>query len=92
MNTSELALAVPAPEETASGWIKDARLYSFPPDYLLTVPEVAAFLRYSLGYTRNLVWRNELPVIRLSTGAVRCRKKDLDRWITERSYVACSTH
>ncbi|MFH1262784.1 MAG: helix-turn-helix domain-containing protein [Pseudomonadota bacterium] len=63
-----------------------------PSDCLMTVPEVAAYLRYSLGYTRNLVWRNELPVIRLSTGAVRCRKQDLERWIAERSYAACSTH
>lgn len=63
-----------------------------PLDYLMTVPEVAAYLRYSLGYTRNLVWRNELPVIRLSTGAVRCRKQDLDRWVAERSYVTCSPH
>ena len=50
-------------------------------DRLLTMPEVAEYVGYSLGHVRNIVWRNQLPVIRLSKRAARIRQSDLERWI-----------
>jgi len=50
---------------------------------ILTVPEVARFLKISRSKAYRLVERGEIPVLRIGRN-VRILRRDLERWIEER--------
>ena len=49
-------------------------------DVILTVPEVAGYLRMSKAKVYLLIQRGELPHIKLGRN-VRVKKSDLDEWL-----------
>lgn len=52
-------------------------------DRLLTAPEIAERLRFSLSHTYRLMATGELPTLRLG-GARRVRESALEAWLEER--------
>jgi excisionase family DNA binding protein len=54
---------------------------------LLTVPEVAAQLRFTRGYVYEAVRRGELPAVRKGK-YVRLRREDLESWLDEQREAA----
>jgi excisionase family DNA binding protein len=51
---------------------------------LLTAKDVAALLRCSLQHVYNMVWRDEIPFVKIG-GLLRFRKERLIEWLNERS-------
>ena len=49
------------------------------PDEIMTVEEVAAYLKLSPGTIYNKVSRDEIPFLKLG-GAVRFRRSEIDSW------------
>jgi excisionase family DNA binding protein len=47
---------------------------------LLTVKDVAEFLQCSLQHIYNLVWRREIPFVKIG-GLLRFRKEELIEWL-----------
>lgn len=54
---------------------------SDPEDEILTLDEVAAYLKAGKRTVYRLAQRGEIPAFKFG-GAWRCRRSDLDRWIT----------
>lgn len=52
---------------------------------LLTVKEVAKVLRIGRNAAYDLVYKNDFPVLRLGPKKIRVPKKELLRWIHEKS-------
>lgn len=52
---------------------------------LLTVKEVAKVLRIGRNAAYDLVYKNNFPVLRLGPKKIRVPKKELLRWIHEKS-------
>ena len=48
---------------------------------LLSIPEVAEFLNISSWQVRRLVWRGDLPAVRIGR-LVRLDREDLDAYVT----------
>ena len=51
---------------------------------LLTAKDVAELLQCSLQHIYNLVWREEIPYVKVG-GLLRFRKERLIEWLNERS-------
>jgi excisionase family DNA binding protein len=51
---------------------------------LLTAKDVADFLQCSLQHVYNLVWREEIPYVKVG-GLLRFQKERLIEWLHERS-------
>lgn len=51
---------------------------------LLTAKEVADYLQCSLQHIYNLVWRGEIPYVKVG-GLLRFQKEQLIEWLHERS-------
>jgi excisionase family DNA binding protein len=60
-------------------------------DPLLTVPEAAEHLRFSLRTTRQLIVDGLLPCVRIG-GRVRVRPADLVRFVEDRVSAPVETH
>jgi len=56
----------------------------FEKQQLLTAKDVAELLRCSLQHVYNLVWRDEIPFVKIG-GLLRFRKEKLIEWLNERS-------
>jgi excisionase family DNA binding protein len=54
-------------------------------DRLLTVPEVADYLRISRDQAYLTVRARGFPLIELGPNMLRIRRQDLDRWLSERT-------
>lgn len=55
---------------------------------LMDVAEVAAYLNRTVPAIRSMVYRQELPHIRLSERSVRFDRADIDRWLEARKVAA----
>ena len=54
-------------------------------DRLLTVPEVADYLRISRDQAYLTVRSSGFPLIQLGENMLRIRRQDLERWLSERT-------
>lgn len=52
---------------------------------LLTVPEVAALLRISVGATYSLVTSGRIPHLRLGPRTIRFERGAVEAWLAEQS-------
>lgn len=52
---------------------------------LLTVDEVAKFLRFSKQGVYQLVFRKKIPAVKISKRALRFRESDILRWLGTKS-------
>jgi excisionase family DNA binding protein len=57
-------------------------------DRLLTIPEVAAFLRLNLKTVERMAREGRLPSLRVC-GRVRFRPSDIASWLAEREDRTC---
>lgn len=55
-----------------------------PANTILTIPEVASFLKISKSKIYNLVARNEIPHLKIGRN-VRIRLVDLEEWIKKQT-------
>lgn len=53
-------------------------------DTILTIPEVAKYLKLSKSKVYGMVARNEIPYIRIGKN-VRIKQSDLEKWLQENS-------
>jgi len=51
---------------------------------LLTAKDVAELLQCSLQHIYNLVWRGEIPFVKIG-GLLRFRREQLTEWLNERN-------
>ena len=51
---------------------------------LLTAKDVAEILQCSLQHIYNLVWRGEIPFVKIG-GLLRFRREQLTEWLNERN-------
>lgn len=54
----------------------------------MDVAEVAAYLNRTIPAVRSMVYRQELPHIRISERSVRFDPVDIDRWLDARKVAA----
>jgi excisionase family DNA binding protein len=54
----------------------------------MDVAEVAAYLNRTIPAVRSMVYRQELPHIRISERSVRFDPADIDRWLDARKVAA----
>jgi excisionase family DNA binding protein len=54
-------------------------------DPILTIPEVAQYLKMSRSKIYNLVARNEIPYLKVGRN-VRILRKDLQKWVEKQSH------
>ena len=54
------------------------------PEPLLTVEEVAEYLKVSAGSIYNRVSKGEIPFVKIGT-SVRFRRSEIDRWVEEQA-------
>ncbi len=52
---------------------------------LITIRDVAAYLKLSEATVYRMAQRGDIPAFRLGTRAWRFRKEDLDKWLQQKS-------
>lgn len=54
------------------------------PEPLMTVDEIAGYLKVSPGHIYNCVSKGEIPFVKVGA-AVRFRRSEVDRWVEEQA-------
>jgi excisionase family DNA binding protein len=57
---------------------------SMPKKEILTLKDVAEITSYKVSYLRQLVFRDEIPSVRLGR-SIRFNRKDVEQWLEEKS-------
>jgi len=52
---------------------------------LMKIDEVAQMLGYTIGFVYRLVYKRQIPFIKLSRKALRFKRESIERWIESRS-------
>lgn len=61
-----------------------------PPPALMTVDEVATYLGMTPAAVRQMVYRRQLPFVRLGTRRLRFEVDAINAWLDDQRVEACS--